>query len=128
MIKPEIFYDFIRNFYVIEYYKRDPLVSIGEIKRDIFIRDVHETTATEARLLPITHNKNVNPLFFWTKFYQLTEVDIFHKEINVIPTTIVKMFTHTQSLDFYNYLIEYDEHVIIPLNMIKNEFPGLYGT
>jgi len=66
MIKPEIFYDFIRNFYVIEYYKRDPLVSIGEIKRDIFI--------------------------------------------------------------FYNYLIEYDEHVIIPLNMIKNEFPGLYGT
>jgi len=83
-------------------------------------------TGSDSRIIPITSNKNINPIFFWTKFYQLTEVDIFHKEINVIPNSIVKMFTHTQSLDFYNYLSEYDQHVIIPLNMIKHEFPGLY--
>jgi hypothetical protein len=126
MIKPELFYDFIKNFYVIEYYKSDALVSIGEVKRQIFIRDVHEITGSDSRIIPITSNKNINPMFFWTKFYQLTEVDIFHKEINVIPNSIVKMFTHTQSLDFYNYLSEYDQHVIIPLNMIKHEFPSLY--
>ena len=126
MIKPELFYDFIKNFYVIEYYKSDPLVSIGEIKRQIFIRDVHEVTSSESRILPLTANKNINPMFFWTKFYQLTEVDIFHKDVNMIPNSIIKMFTHTQSLDFYNYLAEYDQHVIIPLNMIKHEFPALY--
>ena len=125
MIKPELFYDFIKNFYVIEYCKIEPLV-IGGIKRQIFIRDIHEVTGFDSRIIPITSNKNINPIFFWTKFYQLTEVDIFHKEINVIPNSIVKMFTHTQSLDFYNYLAEYDQHVIIPLNMIKHEFPGLY--
>lgn len=126
MIKPELFYDFIKNFYVIEYYKSEPLVSISEIKRQIFIRDVHEVTGSESRILPLTANKNINPMFFWTKFYQLTEVDIFHKDVNTIPNSIIKMFTHTQSLDFYNYLAEYDQHVIIPLNMIKHEFPGLY--
>lgn len=126
MIKPELFYDFIRNFYVIEYYKSEPLVSIGEIKRQIFIRDVHEVAGSDSKVIPITSNKNINPSFFWTKFYHLTEVDIFHKEINIIPNTVIKMFTHTQSLDFYNYLAEYDEHVIIPLNVVKNEFPGLY--
>lgn len=126
MIKSDLLFDFIRNHYVIEYYKSTPLTSLSEIKRSIFIRDIHEVSGNGSKLIPITANKNINPLFFWTKFYHFTNVDIFHKDLNDVPNKVIKCFTHTQSLDFYNYLTEFDEHVIIPLKIIPNEFPGLF--
>ena len=38
----------------------------------------------------------------------------------------MKIFRDKQSMSFYDFLIDMGEDIIIPLSMIKEEFPSLF--
>ena len=132
----EALIEFIRTHYVIEFWMDFPfgINAAGEFRpnlssaRRIIIKDVHDSRLTnDIRQIDICKIANVDVIFLWSKIQEIAGFDIYHKDINNLPSLIMKIFREQQSKDFYHFLIEQDMKVIIPLKMVKEEFPSLYG-
>lgn len=111
--------EFIREMYVIQLspYPNQKLV----------IKHCHEDLKyKELTIIPITVGKNIDVVFIWGKSKKVTSIDLYRKDFNDMPGNVMKLFRHKRSLDFYDFLIESDEPVSIPLNMIPEEFPLLF--
>lgn len=122
MTIPEAILSYVRACYVIEYnsdkkaFNPQPRISI---------RHAFETKKT-VMLVPITVGKNVNVNFVWGKGLEVTTLDLYQKQWNSLPGDIMKIFRDKQSMSFYDFLIDMGEDIIIPLSMIKEEFPSLF--
>lgn len=123
MTIPEAILKYVRGCYVIEYYKDE--MSLNPQPR-ISIRHAFETKKSAVILVPITVGKNVNVNFVWGKGFEVTTLDLYNKQWNELPGMIMKIFRDKQSMDFYDFLIDTDENFVIPLSMIKEEFPSLF--
>lgn len=123
MTIPEAILNYVRGCYVIEYYN-DKMYMTPEPR--IVIRHAFETKKSTTILIPITVGKNVNVTFVWGKGFEVTTLDLYHKQWNELPGLIMKIFRDKQSMSFYDFLIENNEDVVIPLSMIKEEFPSLF--
>jgi hypothetical protein len=111
--------EFIREMYVIQY-SRYP-------NQKLVIKHCHEDLKyKELTIIPITVGKNIDVVFIWGKSKKVTSIDLYRKDFNDMPGNVMKLFRHKRSLDFYDFLIESDEPVSIPLNMIPEEFPLLF--
>lgn len=109
--------DFIQRFYVIE----------SNHKNELFIRDIFEDS-TENYLIEITPKVK----FIWGKAQNITGVNLWNKEYTYIQKIIREVFRSKQSISFYKFIIDESHYsnykgVTIPLKMIKDEFPNLYG-
>ena len=93
----------------------------------LVIKHCHEDLKyKELTIIPITVGKNIDVVFIWGKSKKVTSIDLYRKDFNDMPGNVMKLFRHKRSLDFYDFLIESDEPVSIPLNMIPEEFPLLF--
>lgn len=111
-------FDYIREMYVIQYVpKRQTMV----IKHSF-----EESKDSNMTIVPITVGKNINVNFIWGKSKKVIGLDLYRKDYNDMPGNVMKCFRHKRTLDFYNFLIESDEEITIPLNMIPEEFPLLF--
>jgi len=122
MTIPEAILSYVRACYVIEYNSDEK--SFNPQPR-ISIRHAFETKKT-VMLIPITVGKNVNVNFVWGKGFEVTTLDLYQKQWNSLPGDIMKIFRDKQSMSFYDFLIDMGEDIIIPLSMIKEEFPSLF--
>lgn len=111
-------FDFIREMYVIQY------VSQGQ--RMVIKHSFESTKDKDITIVPITVGKNINVNFLWGKSKKVTGLDLYRKDYNDMPGNVMKCFRHKRSLDFYDFLIENNLDVTIPLNMIPEEFPLLF--
>src|SRR6056300_270888 len=111
--------EFIREMYVIQYSSRP--------NQRLVIKHIHENFKDkDITIVPITVGRNVNVDFIWGKSKKVTAIDLYRKDFNDMPGNVMKMFRHKRSLDFYDFLINADEPISIPLTMIPEEFPLLF--
>lgn len=122
MTIPEAILSYVRACYVIEYNSDEKAFNP---QPRISIRHAFETKKT-VMLVPITVGKNVNVNFVWGKGLEVTTLDLYQKQWNSLPGDIMKIFRDKQSMSFYDFLIDMGEDIIIPLSMIKEEFPSLF--
>lgn len=111
--------DYIKEMYVIEY--------MLEPQTNIIIRHMFEKRDKKFIMIPVTSGKNVNVNFIWGKAKDVCAIDLYHKNFNDMPGKIMKIFRDKRSLNFYDFLIENNENVVIPLTWISEEFPVLFG-
>jgi hypothetical protein len=104
--------EFIQRYYVIE--KR-----VG----DIYLRDMFDKGDKETYMFDITPDVK----FFWGKAKKVTGVNLYSKEYNHIPKIIREVFRELRTIDFYKFLKNETDDIIIQIKEIKEEFPNLYG-
>jgi len=109
--------DFIQRFYVIE----------RNYKNELYIRDIFEDSI-QNYVIEITPKVK----FIWGKAQNVTGVNLWNKEYSHIQKIIREVFRDKQSIGFYKFIIdeahqEDYKNITIPLKMVKNEFPNLYG-
>lgn len=110
--------NYIKEMYVIEY--------VVEPTTNIFIRHIFENKNEKFNIIPITLGKNVNVNFIWGKSKKVCGIDLYRKDFNDMPGRIMKLFRNKRTLDFYDFLIENNENIVIPLNWVSEEFPLLF--
>jgi len=111
--------DYIREMYEIQY---SPFPN-----RRLVIKHCNENFKDkDITVVPITVGKEVNVDFLWGKSKKVTAIDLYRKDFNDMAGNVMKMFRHKRSLDFYDFLINADEPISIPLTMVPEEFPLLF--
>lgn len=118
----ELCLDFVKEFYSLTVRK-----SYGD--NVIILHDCLETKET-SELHFIGTVMGYDVFFVWDKAKIITGVNLFLKTNSDILPTITSKFKNIQTFSFFKYLIESvdkkDRGIVIDLNEVKEEFPGLY--
>lgn len=117
----EIIMEFIRKFYVISY------SNFANANTKILIKDIFESSSDDIKILQITTNRNVNVELLWGRIKRVTGVDLQHKDFYMLHSLVLNIFRNKSSLDFYDFLINEKQNITIPLNLLENDFPLLFG-
>jgi hypothetical protein len=115
------FMEFIRRYYVISY------SNVAHSNTKILIKDTFESKSDDIKIIEITNNRNVSVELLWGKIKKITGVDLQHKDFYILHSLLLKIFKHKNSLNFYNFLIDEKQNITIPLNLLEDEFPLLFG-
>lgn len=116
----QVLLDFIRKYYVLDF-------SNKRVNKKLIIRDCEDKEMGNCQSIPLVMIRNMEVDFIWNKGHKITGVDLFRKEFaREVPTSIMKAFRHPRTLDFFRTLHEQKIDIIIDLQDIKQELPGLF--
>lgn len=114
MDKLQVVITYIKLYYVL-YYHRGKIVICDQYENNRIDKD-HQ-------VIPITRDSE----FVWGKAIEVTGLNLWAKDNQMMAQKIIEKFRHPKTLDFFKYVRDYtNSKVIIKLSEISEEFPALY--
>jgi hypothetical protein len=116
----KVILDFIRKYYVLDF-------STSRVDKKLIIRDCEDKEMGNCQSIPLVMVKGCEVDLIWNKARRITGIDLYRKDFaSVLPISIMNAFRHPRTLDFFVTLHEMKVDIIIDLEDMKQELPGLF--